>query len=138
MVWSPQGSERRPDGVKPYPHKRAASAATSLVSKLNSSFALSTWVPIVMLMMEKWLWLGLGVTAVGFLAGLVYPTVSAAMDRQQYPPPGQLVDLGGLRLHLHCLGQGTPTVVMDVGAGAPAITWGLVPAAIAQFTRVCL
>ena len=99
---------------------------------------MSTWVPVAMLMTEKWLWLGLGVTAVGLLASIIYQTVSAAVDRQQYPPPGQLVDLGGFRLHLHCLGQGTLTVVMDAGAGAPAITWGLVPAAIAQFTRVCV
>ncbi|WP_348252626.1 alpha/beta fold hydrolase [Trichocoleus desertorum] len=91
-----------------------------------------------MIMTEKLLWLGLGVTAIGLLSGIVYQTVGAAVDRQQYPPLGQLVDLGGFRLHLHCMGQGTPTVVMDAGAGAPAITWGLVPSEIAQFSHVCV
>lgn len=36
------------------------------------------------------------------------------------------------------MGQGTPTVVMDAGAGASSITWGLVPSEIAKFTRVCI
>jgi hypothetical protein len=31
--------------------------------------------------------------------------------------PGQLVDLGGNRMHIHCVGQGSPTVVLDAGLG---------------------
>ena len=30
---------------------------------------------------------------------------------------GALVDVGGHRLHLHCTGQGSPTVVLEAGAG---------------------
>jgi pimeloyl-ACP methyl ester carboxylesterase len=90
-----------------------------------------------MIITEKLIWLGLGVTAVGLLSGIFYQTVSEAVDRHKYPPLGQLVDLGGFRLHLNCIGQGTPTVVMDAGGGAPSITWGLVPQKIAEFTRVC-
>ncbi|MBW4547721.1 MAG: alpha/beta hydrolase [Symplocastrum torsivum CPER-KK1] len=90
-----------------------------------------------MIITEKLIWLGLGVTAVGLVSGIFYQTVSEAVDRHKYPLLGQLVDLGGFRLHLNCIGQGTPTVVMDAGAGAPSITWGLVPQKIAEFTRVC-
>ena len=71
---------------------------------------------------EKLIWLGLGITSVGLLSGIFYQTVSEAVDRHKYPPLGQLVDLGGFRLHLNCIGQGTPTVVMDAGGGAPSIT----------------
>ncbi|MDM9384490.1 alpha/beta hydrolase [Chlorogloeopsis sp. ULAP01] len=80
---------------------------------------------------------GLGITTIGLFAGIVYQAVSEAIDRRRYPPHGELVDIGGFRLHLNCVGQGTPTVVMDAGGGAPSITWGLVPSEIAKFTRVC-
>ncbi|WP_010480470.1 alpha/beta fold hydrolase [Acaryochloris sp. CCMEE 5410] len=87
--------------------------------------------------MENWLVLSLGILILGLLVGMVYQRVGQAFDQHKYPPPGQLVDIGGFRLHLNCLGQGTPTVVMDAGGSAPAIAWGLVPAEIAKFTHVC-
>ena len=81
--------------------------------------------------------LTLSITAISLLTGLFYQAVSEVLDRRRHPPQGELVDIGGFRLHLSCMGQGTPTVVMDAGAGAPSITWGLVPSGIAKFTRVC-
>jgi pimeloyl-ACP methyl ester carboxylesterase len=87
--------------------------------------------------MEKLIVLALGITAIGLFVGIVYQTVSQAVDRRKYPLQGELVDIGGFRLHLNCIGQGTPTVVMDAGGGAPSIAWGLVPSEIAKFTRVC-
>jgi pimeloyl-ACP methyl ester carboxylesterase len=87
--------------------------------------------------MEKAIVLALGITAVGLAVGLFYQAVSEIIDRRRYPLQGELVDIGGFRLHLNCIGQGTPTVVMDAGGGAPSITWGLVPSEIAKFTRVC-
>jgi pimeloyl-ACP methyl ester carboxylesterase len=50
-------------------------------------------------------------------------------------PLGTLVDLGGYRVHLYCLGQGSPTVVI-VGA-AFSFDWALVQPEVAKFTRVC-
>jgi pimeloyl-ACP methyl ester carboxylesterase len=80
---------------------------------------------------------GLGIAAIGLFAGIFYQAVSEAIDLRRYPPQGELVDIGGFRLHINCMGQGTPTVVMDAGGSAPSITWGLVPSEIAKFTRVC-
>ncbi len=60
-----------------------------------------------------------------------------AGDTTRYPPPGQLVDIGGHRLHLHCVGQGSPTVVLDAGLGAFSLDWGAVQPQIATSTRVC-
>jgi pimeloyl-ACP methyl ester carboxylesterase len=59
-----------------------------------------------------------------------------------------LVDVGGRRLYLECLGSGTPTVVLEAGYGNRADIWSvdrLQPAgtrpmvlpAVAGFTRVC-
>ncbi|HEX5107692.1 MAG TPA: alpha/beta hydrolase [Vicinamibacterales bacterium] len=53
------------------------------------------------------------------------------------PPPGRLVDVGGRKLHLHCTGSGSPTVVLEAGASAFAIDWALVQPEIARTQRVC-
>lgn len=55
----------------------------------------------------------------------------------QYPPPGQLVDIGGHRLHIHCQGEGSPTVVTECGHGTFSLAWTLVQEEVARFTRVC-
>ena len=77
------------------------------------------------------------VVVIALLIGALYQVFSEVSDRHKHPPQGELVDVGGFRLHLSCLGKGSPTVVMDAGGGAPSITWGLVPSQIAKFTRVC-
>jgi pimeloyl-ACP methyl ester carboxylesterase len=56
--------------------------------------------------------------------------------KKQYPPIGQLVDIGGYRLHLHAEGTGTPAVVFDAGAGGIGLNWELVSPAISKLTRV--
>jgi pimeloyl-ACP methyl ester carboxylesterase len=71
------------------------------------------------------------------LGGASYEAIMAAGDGKRYPPPGQLVDVGGYRLHLHCIGQGSPTVVLDAGLGAFSLDWGAVQPQIAKSTRVC-
>ena len=70
-------------------------------------------------------------------SGATYEAIMAAGDTKRYPPPGQLVDVGGHRLHLHCVGQGSPTVVLDAGLGAFSLDWGAVQPEIATTTRVC-
>ena len=50
-------------------------------------------------------------------------------------PLGKLVDVGGYRVHLYCLGSGSPSVVI-AGAGY-SFDWGLVQPEVAKFTRVC-
>jgi pimeloyl-ACP methyl ester carboxylesterase len=74
-----------------------------------------------------------------FLAasGATYEAIMAAGDTKRYPPPGQLVDVGDYRLHLQCVGQGSPTVVLDAGLGAFSLDWGAVQPEIATSTRVC-
>ena len=52
-------------------------------------------------------------------------------------PPGQLVDLGGHKLHVSCTGHGTPTVVVENGLGDFSFDWILVQANVATFTRIC-
>jgi len=51
--------------------------------------------------------------------------------------PGQLVDIGGYKLHIYCIGHGSPTVILDAGLGDSFTSWQKVQAQIAKFTRVC-
>jgi pimeloyl-ACP methyl ester carboxylesterase len=53
------------------------------------------------------------------------------------PPLGRLVDIGGRRLHLHCTGSGSPTVVIEAGASSFAIDFALVQPEVSKTTRVC-
>ena len=54
------------------------------------------------------------------------------------PPPGRLVDVGTHRLHLHCIGEGSPTVIFDAALGASSLSWSLVHPEIARVTRACV
>ena len=63
--------------------------------------------------------------------------LQAGAQSASYPPPGQLIDIGGRKLHLYCTGSGSPTVVLIAGGGAFSIDWALVQPKIAEHTRVC-
>jgi pimeloyl-ACP methyl ester carboxylesterase len=54
-----------------------------------------------------------------------------------YARPGQLVDVGGFRLNLYCMGSGSPAVVFDSGWGDWAPAWSKVQPQIAKWTRAC-
>jgi len=72
------------------------------------------------------------------LAGAVYESVAEAADVRAYPPPGRMVDVGGHRLHINCVGTGTPTVVIDAGWGDASGAWSSwVQPEAARITRVC-
>ena len=72
------------------------------------------------------------------LAGTLWESAAEAADQRAYPPPGQLVDMGGYSLHLHCVGSGSPTVVIEAGLGDWSASWSSrVQPEVAKTTRVC-
>lgn len=71
------------------------------------------------------------------IVGLGYQTSAAAIDRRNYPPRGELIDMGGYDLHLHCEGSGSPTVILIAGAGNIGAIWELVQNGLRAETRVC-
>jgi pimeloyl-ACP methyl ester carboxylesterase len=85
-------------------------------------------------------WLLYPVIAVLALASIGggYQTLGAAADAKAYPMPGQLIDVGGHRLHLRCTGAGAPTVVLEPGAGEMSSNLGWIAPAVARDTRVCV
>ncbi len=80
----------------------------------------------------------LSLSLVGLLLlGLLYQALTSAVDASHYPAPGKLVDIEGYRLHLHCTGTGSPTVILDAGLGGTSLDWSKVQPGVARFTRVC-
>jgi len=71
------------------------------------------------------------------LAGATYQGASTALERRRFPHPGRLVDVGGHQLHLYCIGEGTPPVVLEAPATGMSAAWGWVQPDVAQVTRVC-
>ncbi|WP_421930596.1 alpha/beta fold hydrolase [Phenylobacterium sp.] len=83
---------------------------------------------------------GLGlVVVVGVVLGLALVAESLARRRDAalYPPPGRMIAVDGRRLHIRCLGQGAPTVVLEAGGGNPAMLAFPVQDRVARVTRVC-
>jgi len=84
-------------------------------------------------------WLGrIAVSIVGLLlVGYIYEPIAESSDAKAYPPPGQLVDVGGYRLHINCVGTGSPTVIIEAGLGDWSTGWNFVQQGVAEATRVC-
>lgn len=67
-----------------------------------------------------------------------YETVREHLDASAYPMSGQMIDVGGHRLHLQCTGSGSPTVVLQPGGGDMSSAMGWIAPAVAAHTRVCV
>jgi pimeloyl-ACP methyl ester carboxylesterase len=78
-----------------------------------------------------------GLIVVLGLVGASYEAIAARGDARRYPAPGQLVDVGGYRLHIQCVGTGSPTVVLDAGLSGSSLDWSLVQPELGRSTRVC-
>ncbi len=86
----------------------------------------------------RWLVRG-SILALIFLAavGFIYENITEARDRRFNPMPGQLVDVNGRKMHIDCMGEGSPVVILDSGLGDTYVSWRKVQPEIAKFTRVC-
>lgn len=72
--------------------------------------------------------------------GAIYQVIATAMDKRAYPAPGQMIDVGGFRMHLYCTGvntNGSPTVILENGLGSISSAWALVQPEVAKGTSVC-
>ena len=71
------------------------------------------------------------------LLGVTYQGVATAFERRRLAHPGGMVKAGRHQLHLHCTGDGAPTVVLEAPATAMSAAWGWVQSRVADDTRVC-
>ena len=52
-------------------------------------------------------------------------------------PSGEMIDIGDHALHIYCIGEGSPTVILETGSGVLSLSWYPLQEQIAEFTRVC-
>ena len=109
------------------------------------------WPPIV-LALSVWMFVQVRRSLVGRVRWVLYPlvamlfagsvgggyeTIAIARDQHDYTAPGTLYDVDGHRLHLHCVGSGSPTVVLQNGLGDMSLIWSRIIAEVSATTRVC-
>ena len=71
------------------------------------------------------------------LVGATYQGVATALERRQHPHTGSLIKAGRHQLHIHCTGDGSPTVVLEAPATGMSASWAWVQPQVAEETRVC-
>lgn len=62
---------------------------------------------------------------------------SASVDAERFPPPGRMVDIGGRRMHFHCMDIGRPTVILEAGGTSGSTAFERLQADLAPTTRAC-
>src|SRR5215207_6502502 len=110
-------------------HKTSLGISLSVVSSTTSRT----------IMRRIWrLLLGLVVALLALaVAGAIYQSIATERAERAYPPPGEMVDVGGYSLHINCVGQGSPTVLLDAGSGLFSAQWVRVQREVSGTTRVC-
>jgi hypothetical protein len=69
--------------------------------------------------------------------GIAYEQIGEWRDRRRFPQIGRSVDIGGRSLNIDCLGEGSPTVILESDFAVAGISWVHVQREIARFTRAC-
>jgi len=78
-----------------------------------------------------------GAVAVVLVVAVVVNAWLTGRDIARFPPPGILVTVAGHKLHMHCEGSGTPTVVLDAGLGGSSLYFRTLQRALRDSVRTC-
>jgi pimeloyl-ACP methyl ester carboxylesterase len=62
---------------------------------------------------------------------------ATALYYYRHPPPGNMYRVNGRLMRLQCMGQGSPTIVLDAGGGNDGLTWAGIQPKLARLTQVC-
>lgn len=77
------------------------------------------------------------VIALLLASGAAYESISGRRVDQQHPAPGRILDVGGRDLHVHCLGAGPLTVLVEAGSGSWSLDWRPAQALLSKRYRTC-
>lgn len=89
-----------------------------------------------------WLVILISIIAAIAIAGVLYEATSASRDRATYKsqtPPGQLIDVGGHKLHMQITGEraeGVPAIILESTVGANALDWQKVQPLLTEHGQV--
>src|SRR5215204_3562853 len=81
-------------------------------------------------------WLVVGLLALAVI-GAIYQVVATQIDQRTYPPPGEMVNVNAHLMHINCMGEGGPTVILEAANFGMSAWWVRVQKQLAQTTRVC-
>jgi pimeloyl-ACP methyl ester carboxylesterase len=81
-------------------------------------------------------WLGIALIVLAVL-GVAYQTIATEIDKRTYSPRGQLYTVNGHQMHIVCMGEGSPAVILQAGGGGESLWWYRVQHQLAEHTRVC-
>ncbi|MGB8635419.1 MAG: alpha/beta hydrolase [Rhodanobacteraceae bacterium] len=79
----------------------------------------------------------MGLIALLAVSGATYNSLALRHLRSATPPPGKFYTVEGRRMHLYCIGSGSPTVVLVSGRAESFLVWGKVQTPLSRLTRVC-
>lgn len=85
----------------------------------------------------RWLVVPMIATLSIFAVGGAIATIGAAGGHGAPAQTGRLIDVGGHRLYLECIGSGSPAVILEAGLGESSSSWGRIAPAVARATTVC-
>jgi pimeloyl-ACP methyl ester carboxylesterase len=71
------------------------------------------------------------------LSGLLDERFAESRDARLFRAPGRLVDVGGRRLHVNCIGRGSPTVVFEASGFSNSSSYEVARTELADRTEVC-
>lgn len=69
---------------------------------------------------------------------VLFAAFSPAIAAEFPPMPGKRFDVGGYYLHIHCMGKGDPTVIVDVGLGDDSTDWQIIQQTVAKSAHICV
>ena len=81
-------------------------------------------------------WFGI-VLVVLVLLGVAYQTIATEQDKRTYAPRGQLYAVNGHQMHMICMGEGSPAVILQAGGYAESLWWYRIQNQLATHTQVC-
>ena len=73
-----------------------------------------------------------------FIGGFIFQQQAMAQDIAKFPAPGQMINVGEHQLHIHCVGEGEPTLIIDTGAADWSLSWQHLHPELAKQTRTCV
>src|SRR5215213_9170032 len=81
-------------------------------------------------------WLVAGLLTLAVI-GAIYQAVATQIDQRTYSPPGEMVDVNGHLMHINCMGEGSPTVILEAANLGMSAHWVRVQQQLTKSTRVC-
>jgi pimeloyl-ACP methyl ester carboxylesterase len=72
------------------------------------------------------------------IALMIGGAITSTHANEMPPMPGNRYNIGSHRLHINCMGEGSPTVIIDTGLGDDSSDWQTILQQSAPITKTCI